>query len=201
MTSIRSRSHRSPAATGSICWMWTPAPSRSWPGWTSRQGSSGRAILWQDDTLYWTADEDTGHIGWLTAAGETGQTAVRWPDTLPVGQGWYVTAGAPGGRPPAGDRHGPGHDHCPPLRRGPADRRGAGADAALCGKRPPSSRCAFWPKAGIWCWSALKARSATAWPGGDTEVQNRCGLISLEDFFAGRPNYREITLHYARDFS
>ena len=37
--------------------------------------------------------------------------------------------------------------------------------------------------------------------GGDTEVQNRCGLISLEDFFAGRPNYREITLHYARDFS
>ena len=61
-------------------------------GWTSRQGSSGRAILWQDDTLYWTADEDTGHIGWLTAAGEKKLSSRDLTTFYPLGKEQGVLA-------------------------------------------------------------------------------------------------------------
>lgn len=169
-------------------------------GWTSRQGSSGRAILWQDDTLYWTADEDTGHIGWQTAAGETGQTAVRWPDTLPVGQGWYVTP----------ERLVDGRllvtamdpDTIIVHRCAVDLQTGAVQELTLrYVENATEQPVRVLAQSGDMVLVRFESQVRDGLAGGDTEVQNRCGLISLEDFFAGRPNYREITLHYARDFS
>ena len=169
-------------------------------GWTSRQGSSGRAILWQDDTLYWTADEDTGHISWLTAAGETGQTAVRWPDTLPVGQGWYVTP----------ERLVDGRllvtamdpDTIIVHRCAVDLQTGAAQELTLrYVENATEQPVRVLAQSGDMVLVRFESQVRDGLAGGDTEVQNRCGLISLEDFFAGRPNYREITLHYARDFS
>lgn len=58
---------------------------RELDSWTSNMDNEDRALLWQDNRLYWC---DTGwnrlpqSVHWIEPDGQTGEVAVAWPDAL-----------------------------------------------------------------------------------------------------------------------
>lgn len=50
--------------------------------WTSSQGSLGRAVLWDENRLYWCNDVATDSLHWISPDGQTGEVPVDWPQDI-----------------------------------------------------------------------------------------------------------------------
>lgn len=69
--------------------LWDPdtGAQRDLDTWTSHYGSTGRTMLWDGERLYWCSDVQPDDLHWMTLDGETGTLPVAWPqEVLTSGQ-------------------------------------------------------------------------------------------------------------------
>lgn len=182
---------------------------RELAAWTSNLGSAGRSLLWENGRLYWCDDKTYGPVHWLDLDGQSGELAAlpeKSNDEDPV----YTLHRIVQGKLLA-DCYGFKADTC---SRCAIDLSDASADGSLTGsartltlrylhavsERPV--RIEAQGEAGLLVQYEESAEySAGFYEDDGTPKTNltitRCyGMISYEDYFANRPNYRPVEMPY-----
>ena len=177
--------------------------------WTSNLGSAGRSLLWENGRLYWCDDKTCGPIHWQDVDGQSGELSAM-PEKINDEDPVYTLCRVVQGKLLA-DCYGFKADTCSrwaiDLSGDPADGNPAGSAEALTlryvhnvSERPV--RIEAQGEAGLLVQYEETAEYSTGFyeddgtPRTNLSVTSRYGMISYEDYFANRPNYRPVEMPY-----
>lgn len=169
--------------------------------WSSTYGSAGRSLLWENGRLYWCDDKNHGPIHWLDTDGQSGELSVL-PERSDDENARYTLNCIAQGRLLV-DCYNPARDstsRCAvSLSEDPA---GSAQALTLRYVHASSERPVLIEgqgEAGLLVQYEENADFSTGFYEDGTMKDNfsitmRYGMISYEDFFANRPNYRPVEM-------
>ena len=171
--------------------------------WSSTYGSAGRSLLWENGRLYWCDDKNHGPIHWLDTDGQSGELSVL-PERSDDENASYTLNCIAQGRLLV-DCYNPASkftSRCAvSLSEDPA---GSAQTLTLRYVHASSERPVLIEgqgEAGFLVQYEENADSSTGFDEDGTTKYDlsftmRYGMISYEDFFANRPNYRPVEMVY-----
>ena len=182
---------------------------RKLDGWTRNFRSEGRSFLWENGKLYWCSEKTHGPIHWLDMDGQSGELSAM-PEKINDEDPIYTLCRVVQGKLLA-DCYGFKADTCSrwaiDLSGDSADGNPAGSAEALAlryvhdvSERPV--RIEAQGEAGLLVQYEETAEYSTGFyeddgtPRTNLSVTSRYGMISYEDYFANRPNYRPVEMPY-----
>lgn len=189
-----------------LLWNLDTGEEQELDAWKSQEGSSGRTTLWNDGKLYWCSYDEPDAIHWKAPNESTGEIAVSWPDEIlnaeettfvldDIVQGHALfTVWGPWGtdllKRYAVDLNQPNSTPIEiPLRYvSNASER----PVTILGKGEGQLLVQFQEQA-----SFVAQLDADGSPSKDLQITHQYGLITWENFLAGKPNYREISAQSA----
>lgn len=169
--------------------------------WTSSYGSCGRSVLWDSPRLYWTDSDLPGNLHWVCQDSSSGEIAIHWPEEIISSQNGamvidmeqmlegkiLLTVYGPWGMD-LSKRYALEPDSGTlqeiPLRY---ISNASEKPVRILGKTETTLLVEFESQA-----HNIEYIDEEGLPAQTLTFSHRTGLISIEDFFAGRPNYREI---------
>lgn len=170
--------------------------------WTSSYGSQARSVLWDDSRLYWVESDRPGDLHWTSRDGSSGEAAIQWPEEIISAQDAddmaiymeqmlegkiLLTVFGPWGMNQV-KRYALEPDRGT-LQEIPLQYISNAAEkpVRILGKTENELLVEFEERA-----NNTEYIDADGLPAKTLTFSYRRGLLSGEDFFAGRPNYREV---------
>lgn len=170
--------------------------------WTSSYGSQGRTVLWDHSRLYWMDSDWPGALHWGCQDGSSGEITVNWPEEIISAQASddmaiymeqmlegkiLLTVFGPWGvdqvkryalEPDDGTLQEIPLQYISNASEKPVRILGKTKTALLVEFEEQAQRTEYIDADGL--------------PAQGLTFYHRTGLLSIEDFFAGKPNYREL---------
>ena len=174
--------------------------------WSSTSGSAGRSCLWDQGRLYWCADHTYGPVHWLDTDGQSGELPIL-PEKSNDENALYTLNRIVQGKILV-DCYSPAADS---VSRCAIDLSGDPADGGSAGSAQPLTlrylhavserpvRIQGQGEAGLLVLYEESMEQSTGFYEDGTAKSNfsvtmRYGMISYEDYFANRPNYRPVEM-------
>lgn len=168
---------------------------------TAEGESDGRTLLWDSDRLYWCSDSQPDALHWVTPDGQSGQKVIVWPEEIrqsPAGKTAFQLEGMVAGNLLLTVQGPWGTDTIKRYALDPANGnlREIPLQFVSGGCERPITILAQASKNLLVAFAEQRQQVQTADTDGEPfvteKVTNRYGVLSVEDFLAGRPNYREV---------
>lgn len=182
-------------------WSVDSGEQRDLLSWTSEGESDGRMLLWDGGRLYWCSDSQPDALHWATPDGQSGQRPIAWPEEIrrsPAGETAFQLEGMVAGKLLL-TVWGPwGTDT---IKRYALDlESGALKEIPLWyvsnAYERPVTILARGAEDLLVAFAEQRRQEsyidADGQPATTEKVTDRYGVISIQDFLAGEPNYREV---------
>lgn len=182
-------------------WSIDSGEQRELLSWTAEGESDGRTLLWDSGRLYWCSDSQPGALHWVTPDGQSGQRSIVWPEEIrqpPAGKTAFQLEGVVAGNLLLTVRGPWGTDTIKRYALDPAsgNLREIPLQFVSGGCERPITILAQASENLLVAFAEQRQQVQTVEEGGEPvmteKVTNRYGVLSVEDFLAGRPNYREV---------